>query len=530
MRYPEAMPAVLLVLLACRLGAAPSSEASPIDVGLAERLAFVASPHPPREERPPNLVLLLADDLGLMDLSLYGGARHQTRHMDAIGVEGVRFDEGYITSPICAPSRAGLLTGRYQQRFGFELITHDRYARGALGRLFGRWVAEGDGWELATDTRPPPPDEVLRQGLPPGEITLAEILGRRGYATAIIGKWHLGTSAEQTPNARGFDYQYGFYEAHTLYAATGRPDMVEHRLDLFADEHQWRMGRHGNCAIRRDGEEVLDEAYLTDSLAEEAVNWIRAHKDEPFFLYVPFLAPHAPYQVPRSYYDLHADEPDEGRRVYAAMLHSLDDAVGRVLAAIDAEGLTEETLVVLLSDNGAAAYTHVADNDPLRGGKLTHLEGGVNVPFLMRWPGVLPAGARYAEPVSSLDVFATFVDAAGAELPADRPYDGVSLLPFLRGEVAGAPHEALFWRAGTSLAVRQGRHKLLLDELTGQIALYDLVADKEERHDLAPDLPERVAELREALDAWRRELVAPSWPPVMRYRYEEGGQSWVFPL
>jgi arylsulfatase A-like enzyme len=228
--------------------------------------------------------------------------------------------------------------------------------------------------------------------------------------------------------------------------------------------------------------------------------------------------------------DRFAAEPDPDRRVYLAMIAILDQAIGEILAALDRTGLAGDTLVVFLSDNGAATYTGIADNAPLAGGKLMNFEGGINVPFVVRWPDRVPRGATYREPVSALDAFTTIVRAAGAALPADRPYDGVDLLPHLRGEIAAPPHEALFWRAAGHRAVRAGRHKLISDSETGSRVLYDLEQDPSERNDLSASQPALVEELEQRLREWESELVPPRWPNVMEYRFRERGRDFVFPL
>ena len=476
---------------------------------------------PPR----PNLVLLVADDLGLMDVSTYGGS-HPTPNLDALAARGVTMEAAYVVSPICAPSRAGILTGRYPQRYGAELITHTVYPRDPFSRAFARLFVAGDGWEVAPRQRPPSRAEVDVQGVPTSEITLAELLRGAGYRTAMAGKWHVGLSEAQRPAARGFERSYGFLEAYSLYEDPDAPDVVNHPLDHFADRHQWRTGREGPSAILRDGVVIDERRYLTDAIADELIEDIERYKGEPFFLYGAFSAPHAPFQAPVS--EVHG-EP-HGRAVYEGMVSRLDQAIGRVVAALDAAGLAEDTLIVVTSDNGAASYTHVASNLPYSGGKFTHLEGGVRVPMLVIWPGELPAGGRYSPPVSALDLFTTFAAAAGAALPADRAYDGVDLRPWLRGERRGAPHEALYWAAGGSKAIRVGDYKLLVDDLTGDRALYDVVKDPYEQVDLAPAEPERVQVMLEKLEAWRAGNPPAAWPPVMQYRTEQGGHSWVFPL
>jgi arylsulfatase A-like enzyme len=474
---------------------------------------------------------LLADDLGKTDISLYGSPHLQTPHIDSIGRDGVTFTEGYITSPICSPSRAGLLTGRYQQRFGFELIIHERYPRNRLEYYGFKRLLAHDDWRPIDDIAVPEFDDVLAQGLPASEITLAELLSPLGYRTAIIGKWHLGSGPQAIPSHRGFDYQYGFYGAQSLYTNPRRPDIVNQHHDYyFADRFMWSAHREGNCVLRRNDEPVDDDLYLTERLAHESSAFIRQHRNEPFFLYVPFSAPHTPFQVPRSYFDRFASEPDVNKRVYLGMIAALDDAVGEILDTLRETGLQEQTLVFFLSDNGGATYTRATDNAPLRGGKFTNFEGGINIPFLMRWKGRLPSGVRFTAPVSSLDVFATAAAVAGSNLPTDRPYDGKNLLPFLAHGETAQVHPALYWRSMYTKAIRQGRYKLLHDEKAARTVLFDLDADKSETTDLAPRLPAVVADLMQQLGRWESELQSPLWPRVMDYHHRDRDGVYYFPL
>ncbi len=480
--------------------------------------------------RRPNIVLLLADDLGKTDVSLYGSPHIKTPHIDSIGRDGATFTEGYITSPICAPSRAGLLTGRYQQRFGFEIINHERYARNRLEYyVFKHVLARGD-WRVAEAMAVPTFDDILAQGLPASEITLAELLKPLGYRTAIIGKWHLGSSPQAIPSRRGFDYQYGFYGANSLYANPRRADIVNQRHDDFSDRFMWSAHREGNCVLRRNDEPVDDDLYLTTRLAKEGSAYIRANKDAPFFLYVPFSAPHTPFQVPREYFDRFAGEPDANKRVYLGMIAALDDAVGEILTALRETGLDEQTLVFFLSDNGGATYTRATDNAPLRGGKFTNFEGGINIPFLLKWKGHIPGGVVFNPPVSALDVFATAAAVAGSPLPTDRTYDGVDLLPHLGQAAPTDVHPALYWRSMYTKAVRQGRYKLIRDEKAARTVLFDLAADKSETTDLAARSPAVVEELLGKLSRWEAELRSPLWPPVMDYHHRDRDGVYYFPL
>lgn len=501
-----------------------------VDPGAARaKQTFLDEPASARSA-PPNVVLIVADDLGKHDVSLYAPASVQTPSLERIAREGVTFSAGYVTSPVCSPSRAALLTGRYQQRFGVELLTHDRYPRNRLEAWVAKNFFSTHGWFAVDPPRVPLRRDIDRQGLPPGEITLAELLRRAGYATGIFGKWHLGWSDAATPQQHGFDHQYGFYDAFSLYADPNDPDYVGVRGDYFADRWQWWTGRSGHCAIRRNGEVIDETGYLTDRIAEEASAWIVANRERPFFAYVPFNAPHAPLQAPRAYVERFASEPNPDRRVYLAMIAALDDAIGKILATLDETGVADRTLVIFTSDNGAATYTGVASNEPLRGGKLTNFEGGINVPLVMRWPGRVPVNTTYREPVSTLDLFATIVAAAGATLPADRSYDGVDLFPHLAGERPGSPHGALFWRAGEHRGIRTGAWKLISDTRTGAQVLFDLTQDPSETTDVSGAQPAVVEDLEARLRTWESKLVTPLWPNVMEYRFQQDGREFVFPL
>lgn len=491
--------------------------------------AFLAAAEPGPGKRP-NVVLIVADDLGKHDVSIYPPASVPTPSLERLAREGVTFTAGYVTAPVCSPSRAALLTGRYQQRYGFELLPHDRYPRNRLESWVARNVFSSHGWHAVDPPRVPLDQDIALQGLPPGELTLAELLQKEGYATAIFGKWHLGSHDATTPGRRGFDYQYGFYEAFSLYADPDDPDVVGVRGDYFADRYQWWSGRSGNSAIRRNGQVIEEDGYLTQRIASEASAWILANRDRPFFAYVPFNAPHAPLQAPRSYVERFASEPDPDRRVYLAMIAALDDAVGEILSTLDQAGVADETIVIFTSDNGAATYTGIATNAPLRGGKFTNFEGGVNVPLVLRWPGHVPSGEKYHPPVSTVDLFSTISRAAGVTLPDDRVFDGVDLVPFLRGERATAPHGALFWRADTHRGVRTGNWKLISDTRTGARVLYDLGNDPFETTDLSQSRPEVLEDLERQLLAWEATLVRPLWPNVMEYRFSEDGRDFVFPL
>jgi arylsulfatase A-like enzyme len=483
----------------------------------------------PKEQDRPNILFILADDLGINDISLYSAGGVDTPNIDAIGRSGVTFTDAYCTSAICSPSRAAIMTGRYQQRFGHELQTNGRYPRNRLEYLVFKHILDIGFWRVA-ELAVPRREDIARQGLAPEEITIAELLQSSGYATGIIGKWHLGHEEPFLPLNRGFDVHYGFYEAFTLYDQVDDPNVINRRLDEFSDKHQWRQGRRGTSAIRRNHRIVEEQEYLTDRIAEEAVRFLEEQTAKPFFLFVPFSAPHVPYQAQARYYQSLGQVEDETQRVYRAMIKNLDDAVGRITDTVGALGLREDTLIIFASDNGGAAHTGAMDNAPLVGGKFTNFEGGLNVPFLLRWDGVVAPGDRYTQPVSLMDVFATAAAAASAPLPRDRRYDGVDLLPFLAGEGADPPHRALFWRSLYNKAVRRGRWKLIVNERSGQVLLFDLDHDRREKENLAPRHPEIVEELLDDLERWEETLRPPSWPRVMDVEFIIDGEAYRFAI
>ena len=481
-------------------------------------------------EQLPNVIVILADDLGKTDISLYGSPHVHTPHIDALGEEGVVFSEAYCTSPICAPSRASLLTGRYQQRFGFELQPHDRYPRNRLEVAAYRMLLRNENWEVSDTPRFPRKEDIVRQGLPPSEISLGELLKERGYATGIVGKWHLGVEKPFIPNNRGFDYQYGFYEAFSLYAPVDEPDIVNHRHDHFANRYIWKKGREGPSAIRRNHTVIEEHDYLTTKIADEAVSFIQRNHGNSFFLYVPFSAPHTPFQVPEAYFEQFSHVSDRNKRVYYAMIQALDDAVGVISRTVHELGLDEHTLIFFASDNGGATYTGATDNAPLKGGKFSNFEGGLNIPFMMRWNGVVEPGTVYQNPVSLMDIFVTSVLAAGGALPEDRVYDGADLLPYVTGLVEGPVHDTLVWRSVYNHAIRSGKWKLILNEREGHMELYDLQTDKSETQNQLEEQSEIIEELLHELNRKEREFMNPLWPRVMDYHFIIDGVDYVFAI
>jgi arylsulfatase A-like enzyme len=485
---------------------------------------------PSVEANRPNIILLLADDLGKTDISLYGGTAVQTPYMDSIGQRGVTFTDAYCTSSICSPSRAAIITGRYPQRFGFETQPNNRYPRNRLEYNVYRNFMNMGNWQPQDMESVPRQEDILNQGLPPSELTLSELLQANGYATGLSGKWHLGYAEPFQPTNRGFDSFYGFYEAFTLYSPVDDPDIVNYRHDYFASKHIWAQGRDGTCAIRRDEQIVEEDEYLTFAIAREANAFIESHHAQPFFLFVSFSAPHTPFQAPREYYDQFTHVDDENKRVYYAMIAALDDAVGQILAQVEELKLSDNTLIWFASDNGGATYTGATDNAPLTGGKFNHFEGGVNVPMMLRWPGPIPADTVYEHPVSLMDLFSTSAAVAQAPMPDDRAYDGADLMPYITGETSDSPHEALFWRTHHMKAARAGEWKLIRDNRDDRSWLYNVEDDESEKLNHAQEQHGVVETLTEKLRVWESGLEAPLWPYLVEYQFKINGENFSYPL
>lgn len=432
----------------------------------------------------PNFVILLADDLGYCGTELYDCDEIPTPNIRRIAENGVTFTDGYVTAGTCSPSRAGLLTGRYQQRFGFEFNT------GPARLTFEE-----------------------KRGLPEGERTIADVLGEAGYATGLVGKWHQGNTEGFHPTERGFNEFFGFLPGARAYfdKSTDSTGAISRRVA--SDHPQARLQNIERIsdlnALYRGRERISEAEYLTDAFAREAVSFIERHRDDPFFLYVAFNAPHTPIEATEEYVERFSHIADPHRRIYAAMVSSLDDAVGRILDKLEQAGLAEDTLVVFLSDNGCAVYTQACTNDPLRLGKLFLFEGGTRVPFAMQYPRGISGGQVYRHPVSSLDIFPTLAALGGGLLPMDRETDGRDLMPFLSGEES-PPHDALFWRNGENKAVRQGNWKLFWNERHAW--LFDLSKDIGEVTNLAGEHPQKVKALQELYKDWETGTVDPLWP------------------
>lgn len=434
-------------------------------------------------KKTPNIVLFVTDDLGYADLGVTGGKEIPTPNIDSIAKQGVRFANAYAL-PLCAPSRAALLSGRYPQRWGQDSNGHDP-----------------------------------EYGLPVSERSLAEALKSQGYATALVGKWHSGYSPEHLPNSRGFDEFYGFLsnghvQIQAEYAEEGDaatltklPTKARQEVSAAPADSWDRLFING---IFRNREPIVEKEYLTDAYGRESVEFIDKHKDKPFFLEVAFNAMGLPLDAKAKYLKRFEHIEENTRRIYAAQLSAIDDNVGRVLAALNEHGLDDNTIVIFQNDNGGTPIR--SSNAPFRGYKGEVWEGGVHVPLLIRWDGHLPAGKVYDSPVSIIDIFPTVLAATRGDPNAGKPLDGVNLLPYLTDpSFAGkTPHEALFWRFGGKLVVRNGRWKLLKEQ-GPSVALYDLQTDAQEKHNVADEHPEIVAKLEQQLYDWASELEPARW-------------------
>jgi arylsulfatase A-like enzyme len=429
------------------------------------QVTAICSAAPRAKEGKPNILFIVGDDMGYADVGWHGCKDIPTPNLDSLATSGVRFTSGYVSGPYCSPTRAGLLTGRYQTRFGHEFNP-----------------AGG------------------QSGLPLTEKTIADRLKASGYVTGLVGKWHLGAAPELHPLKRGFDEFFGFLGgAHDYFRSAG---------------------------IQRGTTPITELDYTTDAFGREAVSFIERHKDQPWFLYLAFNAVHTPMEATDERLAKFPSIADKRRRTYDAMMLAMDEAVGKVRQKLADAGLERNTLVIFISDNGGPTMPgttiNASRNNPLRGSKRTTLEGGIRVPFVLSWPGQVKPGV-FDSPAIQLDLTATALAVAGVEAKPEWKLEGVNLLPYLAGDKSSAPHEALYWRFGEQMAIRAGAYKLVrydinADTRTGgrsqgvtAARLYNLRDDIGETKDLAPAFPDKVKELQSRWDAWNTANVKPLW-------------------
>ena len=485
----------------------------------------------------PNIILILADDLGFNDVSYYNGGAADgsllTPHIDSLAKEGVAFLNGYAASPVCSPSRAAIMTGRYSSRYGFEFTPYPAQAARIMNLLrqdgeLGTINLEGVQW-----------DEVglTVGGLPNEEITIAEMLKENGYYTAHIGKWHLGGFTDgMMPNDQGFDDSLMLNSS--LYFPKNHPDIVNAKIDSSVEDMVWASSQY--AASFNGSKPFKPGGYLTDYYTDEAVKVIDNNKDRPFFLYLGHFAPHNPLQSLKKDYEKHSHMENHTLQVYAGMIEALDRSIGKIISALEKNGLTENTLIIFTSDNGGAGYIGLDNiNKPYRGWKLTHFEGGMHIPFFAKWPAKIKKGMKYDKRIHHTDIFSTILGAANIEHPKEITIDGVNLIPFLNDEKIGEPHETLYWKNVTYQAIIHDNWKLMRSKYPKEKEyLYNLGKDPYEQNNLAMSEPEIKSLLHEKLNTHIESMPEPSWPqsvfmPVVIDRpqteYKEGDELIYWP-
>jgi arylsulfatase A-like enzyme len=441
----------------------------------------------------PNVIVIISDDAGYADFGCYGGKQIPTPNIDDLASQGTRFTDAYVSASVCAPSRAGILTGRYQQRFGFEHNTSNVLSPGY---------------------------KITDVGMDPSEQTIGNEMQANGYKTIAIGKWHQGDEQKHFPLNRGFDEFYGF-------TGGGR--------DFFA----YKGKRTNEHALYNDKEIVPENeiTYLTDMFTDKAASFIKENKTRPFFMYLSYNAVHTPMNAKKELMDCYASIPDTGRRAYAAMMTSLDDGVGKVIATLKENQLDKNTLIIFINDNGGATGNS-SDNGPLRGMKGSKWEGGIRVAMMMKWPGHIAGNKTYSLPVSSLDILPTAIAAGNGRQKGTKQLDGVNLLPYLSKLNKNAPHEALYWRRGVAAAMRQNNWKLihvkgrLENKAIDNVLLFDLDKDISETTNMALKYPGQVNKMLSKLAEWEKGLDKPHWGSsyggknqIMKHRMETKGRD-----
>lgn len=472
---------------------------------------------PPAQKGPPNIILIVADDLGINDLTSTGagvaGGLVPTPNIDSLARQGANFSQGYAAHATCSPSRAAMMTGRYPTRFGFEFTA----VPVAFARNLGEPVEGRLRQPIYHHDREKDVPSLDDMGVPSNQITIAEALKARGYRTLHIGKWHLGEAPKLRPEGQGFDESLGFMGGAAKFLPGNDPNVVNAKLEYDPiDKYLWAIG--SDAVQWNGGQRFHVPEYMTDYFSHQAVAAIEANRNRPFFMYLAYNAPHTPFQAKRSDYEALSNIKDHKARVYGAMIRALDRGVGEVLAALKRNGLDNNTMVIFTSDNGGAWYAGLPDiNAPYRGWKATFFEGGIRVPFFIRWPGKIPAGGVYPTVAHHADIFATTAAAAGAQVPGDRKMDGIDLLPVAEQKISTQRigSRTLFWRSGDYAAVRDGNWKLQMSANPRKVWLYDLSTDPTERKNLAQSRPDQVQRMKNLLSAHHSGLPKPLWPALV---------------
>lgn len=435
----------------------------------------------------PNLIVIMADDLGYADVGFNGCKDIPTPNIDRIAENGVIFTNGYVTYSVCSPSRAGFITGRYPQRFGYE---------------------------RNVQYQPDDPD----MGLSKEETTIAASLSKVGYKSGIIGKWHMGAHISNHPLNRGFDEFFGHLGGGHRYFPEDLTLNDSYKVNSEGDSYR--------TLIMRNHEHVQIKKYLTDEFSDEAISFVERHKNNPFFLFLSYNAPHGPLQATEEYLSRFENIKDNKRKTYAAMVSAVDDGVGHLLDKLEELGLEENTMIFFLSDNGGPENDNASDNGILREGKSSVYEGGFRVPFALQWKGSIQPGV-YEPPVSSLDIFATISALSGSPVNAERPLDGVNLIPFVTGENKDIPHQTIYLRKfdNKRFAVRDGDYKLVTINNGEVKELYDLDQDVSEKNNIASQFPEKVKELDSIRAEWANELIDPAFLGLIHTREYQKSQE-----
>ena len=427
-----------------------------------------------QDNNKPNLIVIMTDDMGYADVGFNGCKDIPTPNIDSIAYNGAHIVNGYVSFPVCGPSRAGFITGRYQDRFGFT-----------------------------TNPTIDPANNIA--GLPLDEKTIAEVLRTKGFKSAIVGKWHLGTHPNFHPLNRGFDYFYGFLSGGHNYFMN---QLTIENLENVKSKWAWYKTK------LRENHKILEfedykTDYLTDELSEAGLRFInkQAENNQSFFLFLAYNAPHTPMHATEKYLSRFPDIEDKKRKTYAAMISAVDDGVGNVLRTLKDNGIEENTLIVFLSDNGGA-HNNASQNTPLRGTKGSVYEGGLRVPFAIQWKGVIPANTSYEESVSSLDIMSSIVDILDIKTNPKKPLDGVNIIPYLTGKKKGAPHEYLFWRKWeqNAMAAINADYKLLKVKKNAETEFYNLKKDVSEKENIKGSNSKKVQEIQKEWDKWNVQL------------------------
>ena len=453
----------------------------------------------------PNVILIVADDLGYNDISYNGNTLIETKNIDQIAKNGINFSRAYATASVCAPSRAAFLTGNYQQRYGFEflpdLFNYSPRVRKADFKRFGHQ----DNFKKWYENDTP----INKRGLNPFVNTIGDYLKKMGYQTSVIGKWHMGTNSKFNATNFGFDFHYGISGAGSLYAPINQDNIIESRHTWdFADFIIWQAT---NYHTLENGKKTIpkNSEYLTDVFTKRAVDYIKVNKNKPFFLHLSHMAPHGPFQAQKKYYDQFSHIKDHNKRVYYAMIKNLDDSIGEIKKALNDEGIAENTLIIFTSDNGGATYTRATDNSPFIGGKMSNFEGGTTVPMIIEWTNKIKPQGNYSNMVSLLDIVPTILDAVKSP-SLSNTFDGVSLLPYIKSKDK-KPHKELFWKTGYVKSIISDNFKLHINEKENFRTLINLENDPSEKFNLISKYPEKAKKLTESWEQWNNTLKEPIW-------------------